>query len=182
MLNVLLSLEISPAIYLRKLYDTPSTLMFLREANSPVAYHQSLVMLEEHSILFQKHSFLLVLPLYLPRCVDVLCFQFSFTNVSHIPPSEKSYKLSTYKPLLQPIHKDLGKKLEFFFSLYGTVPMACGSSQARDRIRTVAADLCHSHSHSKATSATYSTAPANVDANPLSKGRDQTLSRRVCFH
>ena len=38
---------------------------------------------------------------------------------------------------------------DFFFLLFGAAPMAYGGSQARGRIRTIAAGLRHSHSNTR---------------------------------
>ena len=62
------------------------------------------------------------------------------------------------------------------FCLFRATPAAYGGSQARDRIRTVATGLCHSHSnirsewHLRRTSQLMAT----PDPQPLKKTRDQT--------
>ena len=52
--------------------------------------------------------------------------------------------------------------LSFFFCFFRAAPTAYGGSQARGRIRAIAAGLHHSHSNSRAASATYITAHGNT--------------------
>ena len=60
------------------------------------------------------------------------------------------------------------------FSLFRATPMAYGSSQARGRIETVAAGLCHSHSNSGSSPHLRPTPQltATPFLNPLSEARD----------
>ena len=58
--------------------------------------------------------------------------------------------------------------------------MAYGGSQARGRIRAVAAGLHHSHSNARSEpwSATYTTAHATPDPEPTEQGQELNLQPR----
>ena len=64
----------------------------------------------------------------------------------------------------------------FFFSIFRATPMAYGSSQARIRIRAIAASLHHSHSNaeSKPRLQPILQLMQSYILNPLSEARDRT--------
>ena len=69
----------------------------------------------------------------------------------------------------------------FFFGLFRAVPSACGGSQARGRVRAVAAGLRHSHSNARSEPRLRPTPylMATQILNRLSKARDQTRNLKV---
>ena len=84
---------------------------------------------------------------------------------------------------------DLVQYFIFFFWLFlRGCTMAYGSSQARGRIRAVAAGLHHSHSNARSELHLWPTPQlkAMPDLNPLSKGRDRARilmdASKICFH
>ena len=76
----------------------------------------------------------------------------------------------------------------FCFCLFRATPIAHGSSQARGRIRAVAAGLCQSHSHarSKLHLDLHHSSPQRQILNPLSEARDQicnlVVPSQIYFH
>ena len=88
-----------------------------------------------------------------------------------------SYFLALFHIALPSFSRFIEKKI-FFFWLFRAALAAYGSSQARGRIRAVAAGLHHSHRKRKiqAVSATYAIATSQQHRilNPLSKARDRT--------
>ena len=67
--------------------------------------------------------------------------------------------------------------LFFLFLLFRASPTACGSAQARGRIKATAASLHHSHSHARSKPRLRPTPQltAMPDPNPLIKAGDQIL-------